>query len=430
MYIIRNKKLESTYDIDLFFHEASVGDHIARFGYFEKELIQWLKDTYKDTDKIFLDIGAHIGSYSLSLADNFDEVHAFEPNPEVFNHLCANIALKNKSNQIIPHRAALSDIRSVKDYFVRSSDGGGNGVEPVTKNEKTEFFKIDTYQLDSFKFNKEIGLIKIDIEGHEAEMLKGAYDTLEASNFPPIIFESWGQGTHLKYSQEMLLAIRDNTFNILKDYGYTIKKVNGYNEMFIAVQEREYSQEEIIIQGFKKDPIDIWINSPGGCRSNYVADVFEKSKFKVRNNAWHKYGCHWIDPLKSEINIPKLFCYVSDIGLSVTSQLNAGTIDTRNEHFIDFFNEPWSLHRWLINIEQQIDKWSQDKSVFFLNTDFIHDKSVRNRINKAFSTELDFSEYSTKRKSLTYHPSLIQHKDLIQKINMKLSKLPVASPIK
>jgi len=423
MYIIKNNKLESTDNIDLFFNEINVGQHIAKYGYFESDLINWLKLTYKNNDKIFLDLGAHIGSYSIELAENFHSVHSFEPNPTVYNHLCANVALKRLSNRVFPHRVALSDNKSKQPYYERSKDGGGNGIEVVRENDKHSFF-VESKCLDDYSFDKEIGLIKIDIEGHEYKAILGAYETLKNSYFPPIIFESWAQNTHPEYSQEILLEIRDKTFDVLKDYGYTVKSISGYNEMFIAVQEREKSQEDIIVEGLLTDKLDVWLNSPGGTRSNYIADVLEKSNLRVRNESWYKYGCHWTSPLfEREFKTTRLFCYTSDIGLALTSQLNANTIDKLN--FADFYNEPWDLYRWIQNIKKQVINWS-DPGVFFLNTDYLNDKDIQSEFKTLTGDSLDISDFRLDRKSKKLHPALIQYMDEINEINELLAKLPNA----
>lgn len=236
---IIDKDLNSTTKLNknkFVFVNAGLDDYVSKYGFFETSLIQWVKETYHDQERILLDIGAHIGSYSLELANNFAEVHSFEPNPEVFNHLCANVALHELSYKVYPHRIALSSKKGTSKYYFRSTDGGGNGIEELGDN-SPNYTTLKTDKLDNYNFDKKIGFIKMDVEGHEFDVLKGAFKTLKNSNFPPILFESWEIDIHPEYDQKKVADIHTKVFELLKDYGYEIKSIIGYSEMFIAVQE-------------------------------------------------------------------------------------------------------------------------------------------------------------------------------------------------
>ena len=73
--------------------------------------------------------------------------------------------------------------------------------------------------LDKFEFYN-VRLIKIDVEGHELEVLRGSHYTLEENDFPPIIFESWTW----KFQDK-----RNALFAYLKDLGYTITEMGQNN---------------------------------------------------------------------------------------------------------------------------------------------------------------------------------------------------------
>ena len=64
---------------------------------------------------------------------------------------------------------------------------------PVNGNQndnECEIEEIQVCKLDDFELEN-IGLLKIDVEGHEKCVLEGALETLKNSGFPPFVFESW-----------------------------------------------------------------------------------------------------------------------------------------------------------------------------------------------------------------------------------------------
>jgi hypothetical protein len=68
-----------------------------------------------------------------------------------------------------------------------------------------------------------VRLIKIDVEGHELEVLKGGIETIKYNKYPPIIFEAW---TWKPWYQEKRTAL----FDYLKGHGYEITEgINSNN---------------------------------------------------------------------------------------------------------------------------------------------------------------------------------------------------------
>lgn len=235
MYYLKEKSLRSEEPIFqkleegcIFFPEKSIAYDFANTGYYETLLIKWCKENFCDKEKTFLDIGAHVGSYSVELANYFKNVHSFESCTRTYNFLCANIALNKLDYKIKTYNFGLGDENAKKDFFFRNEDGGGNGF--FLKNEDHNFNKIsvDMKTLDSLNIEDKIGFIKIDVEGFELNVLKGAENTLKKNNFPKFIFECWRN-----YEGKELL------FSYIKNLGYKIITLYGFDEMFLA--EYEYS---------------------------------------------------------------------------------------------------------------------------------------------------------------------------------------------
>lgn len=189
-------------------------------GLFENELIEWSKQ-FCDTNKNFLDIGAHTGTYSICLASLCNKVYSFEPQKMTYYALCGSVALSHKKN-IDCYNLALGSPEQVGKMTlnVHSADGGGSSlhksnVNPVLAEEIVNVVALDIFHLDN------IGLIKIDVEDNELGVLKGAVQTIKNCGFPKIIFESNHENQEL--------------FRFLKEeFGYKIFNINGFSNMFLA----------------------------------------------------------------------------------------------------------------------------------------------------------------------------------------------------
>ncbi len=214
----------------LFKHHDIVSNNVRAGGY-EVEL-QTLSSKLLagHSDGIVLDIGANLGSYTVPVAKSHPhlQVMAFEPQRIINLQLCANIFL-NRLDNVIPYRYALSDAEwqeqlELPDYGAEHNIGAFS-VDPAVRAKDYEVQShgatepINATLLDNFRFNN-VRLIKIDVEGHELEALRGAYHTLEENNYPPIIFESWTW----KFQDK-----RIQLFDYLKDLGYTITEMGQNN---------------------------------------------------------------------------------------------------------------------------------------------------------------------------------------------------------
>lgn len=218
-------------DCMVFPEDNIVARDFALNGNYERDIISWAT-TLIDRKTVFLDIGAHVGTYSLAFANVCAGVHSFECSPKTFNYLCANIAMQEKNYQIIPHRTALGDTVGTTHYYLRSpKDGGGNSCMDF-QDKVCESVEVPLTTLDSFKI-KNIGLIKMDVEGFETKVLLGAQETLRINEYPRILFESWRPS---RDSQGLpATALRQELFDTLHMIGYNqITPIRGWDEMFIA----------------------------------------------------------------------------------------------------------------------------------------------------------------------------------------------------
>ena len=201
----------------------------------EHEMIEWTLNKFADSDKVFVDVGAHVGTYTWTLAPHFRRTYAFEPTVETFNYLSANVLLKGLSRKVDIHNIALGNEDGLKTFFERSTDGGTNGFrleydgDAWVGNNQARYMK-EIKRLDYFKITN-IGLIKIDVEGYELEVLKGASQTLIDNDYPPILFESWPP--HHKTN----IKLQNDLFNYLDEIGYEVKTTE-HPEIYLAIREK------------------------------------------------------------------------------------------------------------------------------------------------------------------------------------------------
>jgi FkbM family methyltransferase len=201
----------------------------------ERPLIYWAIDNFASKDKNFVDIGAHLGIYSWTFAKYSNHVFSFECNPRTFCYLAANVALHDVVDNVTLFNNALGNKEDTLDYIIRGLEGGENGF--VIKNADDSEYKkkqIKVSKLDSFNLTN-IGLIKIDVEGFEKEVLEGAIETLKNNNYPPIIFESWSVA---RTDVVNVKELRYNLFSYFNSIGYEICEIQGgYGEIYLATKK-------------------------------------------------------------------------------------------------------------------------------------------------------------------------------------------------
>lgn len=160
----------------------------------ELDIINYIKKNLSNTSKNFVDIGAHIGTFSCALSDYFDKIHCFEPCLMQQHYLLANLANHTKKNKSFSYSLALSEKSGNSKFYLREPVGGTNGLRlnhedgQVILGDNLPSYSVEVRTLDSFNFNN-IGLIKIDVEGYELNVLNGAVNTIRRNNYPPIVFE-------------------------------------------------------------------------------------------------------------------------------------------------------------------------------------------------------------------------------------------------
>jgi FkbM family methyltransferase len=113
----------------MFIPDVTLAKICFSYGYYERGLLDWSCYNFCKSDKNILDIGAHVGWYTVGMAPKCNHLYAFECSPKSFNYLCANIALNNLDYKVTKYNCALSNEEGITQYYIREpNDGGGNGI--------------------------------------------------------------------------------------------------------------------------------------------------------------------------------------------------------------------------------------------------------------------------------------------------------------
>ena len=168
----------------------------------------------------YIDIGAHKGRY-LNEVLNYtsiptDDLYPFEANP--------NLAQELRKNFKNVQQMAISNFEGFADFNICNYDGLSglserkNGAPPGSTFEKAT---VQVSKLDSFKFDKKVGLIKIDVEGAEYQVMLGALNTIETHK--PLVFIEHGPMDE-KYTE---IEESKKLFSLINDIGYEIYTIDG-----------------------------------------------------------------------------------------------------------------------------------------------------------------------------------------------------------
>lgn len=166
----------------------SYKDLYQSMGY-EKQSID-LFERFLKPNSVFVDVGTHVGFFTVLAAKKIGpdgKVYSFEPIPENIAALKKNIALNKLNNVEIINHAVSS--RSGDQVFKIRKDTGLSGFYDHPLGETIREIKVKTSTLDEHFKNKKIDFIKIDTEGNELKVLKGAKKTLKNNPDAKIILE-------------------------------------------------------------------------------------------------------------------------------------------------------------------------------------------------------------------------------------------------
>jgi FkbM family methyltransferase len=166
-----------------------------------------------------IDIGANIGymtSIMIKKVGKNGQIWCFEPNPEVYQELIGNLNLWKQVCQcnVFTHKIALSryDSEGILNIPIGNRGEAFIKSDNQTRQDIKKSFKVEMKRLDTFfPSDSTIGLIKLDVEGHELEVLQGAEKLIEQHNVRDILFEE-----HRTYPTPVTQYLESNGYTVFK----------------------------------------------------------------------------------------------------------------------------------------------------------------------------------------------------------------------
>lgn len=180
-----------------------IGQALIQYGEYVEAEVEFLSQ-FISHPGIVVEVGANIGSHTVPLARcaaaTGGEMVVFEPQPFVFQNLCANLALNGISNVRAWPLACAAQAGTV--WFVQPNykQPGNFGAVPMQTEAKSPgLISAPCVQLDSVLGDSEVTLIKLDVEGFELSALQGALQVLQRSR-PTLYLEN----DQVKHSRELI----------------------------------------------------------------------------------------------------------------------------------------------------------------------------------------------------------------------------------
>lgn len=170
-----------------------------------------------DPGDLVVDVGANVGymtSLAAARAGAAGSVIAFEPHPVVFALLSANIARWNGGDLAVvkAHQLALSDHAGTGQLNAGATfdaNMGLSSLDTAAASAQDVLMPVEVKRLDDVIGEQRVGLLKVDVEGHEPSVLRGGLELLQSGRIRDVIFED-----HDPYPDEATRLVEDAGYRL------------------------------------------------------------------------------------------------------------------------------------------------------------------------------------------------------------------------
>jgi FkbM family methyltransferase len=223
--VVTMSNISGRYEID---SRSHILERILITKAYEPDIVNLISQK-TPVNKDAINVGANIGLYSNLLAEliNTDKkVLAIEPTPGAFKYLEANIKRNKNCNKIFTFNGIATDVPGLSKINIIEGKEEYSSVGVIShyavEKEKCISVDIEGDTIDQLveKFKLQPGIIVIDVEGSEYQVLKGAIETIR--KFKPIIIS--------ELDDKLLKNLNTTTFQVvelLEMNGYTVTDVEN-----------------------------------------------------------------------------------------------------------------------------------------------------------------------------------------------------------
>jgi FkbM family methyltransferase len=158
--------------------DTTIGKALDLYGEFAEESNIFMRQLVREGDTI-VDVGANVGTVTACMAQRVGatgRVYAIEPQRIIFQNLCATIALNGWTNVYSIQAAVGEAVGSIAVPQINYANADNFGALSLTSEGGSD--RVNSISIDSLNLDR-CNLIKIDVEGMELDVLKGAISTLK-----------------------------------------------------------------------------------------------------------------------------------------------------------------------------------------------------------------------------------------------------------
>lgn len=194
---------------------------------------------------LFIDVGAYIGLYTVAAAKRVGangRVIAFEPDRDNFHQLLRHVKLNEVQARVELHNVALSDRPGQLRYH-----GGQESQSRIVDEGEVGTYTIEARTLDAALGEQRVSIIKIDVEGFELQVLRGARALLsDTARRPRRLFiemhpTAW---TATSVGRQIVEILRESEYALYDLQMKAVHDVTAYGQ-YIALQVGELSDSDV-----------------------------------------------------------------------------------------------------------------------------------------------------------------------------------------
>ncbi len=182
-----------------------------------------------------LDVGAHIGYYSLimsKLVGDSGKVYAFEPESKNFELLKQNIKV-NLIKNITPIKKAVVDVNGKLKVY-RSETSQADHRVYLQKDSKRKTEAVEAIFLDGyFGVKEKIDFVKIDVQGVEPQVIIGMSEIIKLNKDIKIFIEFWPEGLKLAGFEA------DKLLSLLEGFGFHFYDIDEWQYRPIRISKEQ-----------------------------------------------------------------------------------------------------------------------------------------------------------------------------------------------
>lgn len=196
---------------------------VERGEVFEPEVQYALKtlvalDRIRNRHTVFADIGVNIGLHTVFLKDKYPdlEVIAFDPSPFSWKYFELSVKFNNMKN-VRTERIALSDNNGTLEFFNWGEESSADSLKNTlrVKGVEPNIIKVPSVRMDDISDLPAITVVKMDCEGAEYSILKGATETIRKNK--PLFLLEFNKINIKAFNVEV-----NHIFELLKELNYSL----------------------------------------------------------------------------------------------------------------------------------------------------------------------------------------------------------------